>query len=119
VALDERDVVGFAQLLSDGEIQAFLSLVAVDSRFRGRGIGRALVTEALRMSGGERVDLLSEDDAAGFYQAFPHFRKPGFRLYPFHETDTESVRVTCSTSGDPGSDIPSQGGAEIGPRGSS
>ena len=81
VALDERDVAGFAQLFSDGEIQAFLALVVVDARFRGRGIGRALVTEALRMSGGERVDLLSEDDAAGFYQAFPQFRKSGFRLY--------------------------------------
>ena len=81
MALDERDVVSFAQLFSDGEIQAFLALVVVDARFRGRGIGRALVTEALRMSGGERVDLLSEDDAAGFYQAFPHFWKSGFRLY--------------------------------------
>lgn len=62
VALDEQTVVGFAQLFSDGEIQAFLALIAVDSTFRGSGTGRALVTEALRLGGGERVDLLGEDE---------------------------------------------------------
>ena len=45
--------------------------------------------EALRLSGAERVDLLSEDGAVDFYESFPHFRKPGFRLYPFHQSDEE------------------------------
>jgi ribosomal protein S18 acetylase RimI-like enzyme len=84
VAVDNRQVVGFAELFSDGELQAFLANVAVDERFRGRGTGRALVMEALRCAGGERIDLLSEDDAVGFYRSFPNFQKPGFRLYPFH-----------------------------------
>jgi ribosomal protein S18 acetylase RimI-like enzyme len=84
VAVDNRQVVGFAELFSDGELQAFLANVAVDERFRGRGTGRALVMEALRRAGGERIDLLSEDDAVGFYRSFPNFQKPGFRLYPFH-----------------------------------
>ncbi len=60
--------------------------MAVDPARRGEGIGRALVNEALRLAGGERVDLLSEDDAIGFYRGFPHFQKTGFRLYPFHES---------------------------------
>jgi predicted N-acetyltransferase YhbS len=51
---------------------------------RGQGLGRALVEEALRAAGGERIDLLSEAGAVGFYEAFPHQRKPGFRLYPFY-----------------------------------
>ena len=85
VAFDNGSVVGFAQLFSDGELQAFLANLAVDERFRGRGTGRALVTEALRLAGGERIDLLSEDNAVGFYETFPNFRKPGFRLYPFHD----------------------------------
>ena len=85
VALDDGSVVGFAQLFSDGELQAFLANLAVDERFRRRGTGRALVTEALRLAGGERIDLLSEDEAAGFYERFPSFRKPGFRLYPSHD----------------------------------
>jgi ribosomal protein S18 acetylase RimI-like enzyme len=85
VAVEEHDVVGFAQMFSDGEIQAFLATLAVDGLRRGQGIGRALVTEALLLSGVERVDLLSEEESVGFYRSFPHFAKPGFRLYPFHE----------------------------------
>ena len=85
VAVAEGNVVGFAELFSDGELQAFLTSIAVSARFRGRGIGRALVEESLRMAGGERIDLLSEEASVGFYDSFPHFRKPGFRLYPFHQ----------------------------------
>ena len=87
VAVEGGAVVGFAQLFSDGEIQAFLTSIAVDVTARGRGIGRALVEAALRLAGGDRIDLLSEDDAVGFYESFPHRRKPGFRLYPFYEDE--------------------------------
>jgi GNAT superfamily N-acetyltransferase len=90
VALDNGKVVGFAQLFSDGELQAFLATMAVDAPSRGRGTGRALIMEALRVAGGERVDLLSEDEALGFYEQFPNFRKPGFRLYPFHQDEAQS-----------------------------
>ena len=85
VAVIEGELVGFAELFSDGELQAFLTNLAVGARYRGRGIGRALVEESLRVAGGERIDLLSEEASVGFYESFPHFRKPGFRLYPFHE----------------------------------
>jgi ribosomal protein S18 acetylase RimI-like enzyme len=64
-------VVGFAQLFCDGELQAFLANLAVDQAFRGRGTGRALVTEALRLAGGERIDLLSEDNAVGSMRGSP------------------------------------------------
>ena len=87
VAVEDAEVVGFAELFSDGEIQAFLTSIAVDGRSRGHGIGRALVEEGLKAAGGERIDLLSEDAAVGFYESFPHFRKPGVRLYPFHHDD--------------------------------
>ena len=75
------------ELFSDGELQAFLANLVVDAAYRGSGIGRRLVTESLRQAGGERVDLLSEDDATGFYRTFAHFEKPGFRIYPFHQAD--------------------------------
>lgn len=84
IAMDNRQVIGFAELFSDGELQAFLANLAVDERFRGRGTGQALVMEALRLAGGERIDLLCEDDALGFYGSFPHFQKQGFRLCPSH-----------------------------------
>ncbi|OBG99273.1 hypothetical protein A5713_10835 [Mycobacterium sp. E2497] len=84
-------MVGFAELFSDGEIQAYLATLAVDETRRGKGIGRTLVTEALRLAGGERIDALSEDDALDFYRAFPHLEKPGIRLYPFRQRDTKNV----------------------------
>ena len=84
VAVIEGEVIGFAELFSDGEIQAFLTNLAVSIRFRGRGIGRALVEESLRVAAGERIDLLSEEASIGSCESFPHFRLPGIRLYPFH-----------------------------------
>ena len=82
VACDDRELLGFATMLSDGEIQAYLSLLVVTSSRRGEGIGGNLVREGFRRAGGQRVDLLAEDDAQGFYTSMPHRRRPGFRLYP-------------------------------------
>lgn len=87
VALDGATVVGFAQMFSDGELQAFLANLAVDAAHRKQSLARELVNEALRIAGGERVDLLSEDESTGFYEKFPHFKKPGYRLYPFYKGD--------------------------------
>jgi ribosomal protein S18 acetylase RimI-like enzyme len=81
VAVEGEAVAGFAQLQSDGEIQAHLSLIAVDPAFRQQGIARDLIVEALRRAGGQRIDLVT-DAAEGFYAQLPHFRFSGFRLYP-------------------------------------
>src|SRR5713226_2109219 len=67
VAVDTVEVVGFAYLQSDREIQAHLSLIAVSVSRRRQGVGRLLITEGLRRAGGVRVDLLSTDGADGFY----------------------------------------------------
>ena len=82
VACEDGAVLGFATMLSDGEIQAYLSLLVVAAHRRREGIGGALVREALRRAGGLRVDLLAEEGAEGFYAAMPHRRLPGFRVYP-------------------------------------
>lgn len=79
VAVEGEVLAGFAQLLSDGEIQAHLTLIAVDSAFRRRGIGKALILHALQMAGGLRIDLITES-APEFYSSFPHRRMDGFRL---------------------------------------
>ena len=81
VALEGERLVGFAQMQSDGEIQAHLSLIAVDADFRRRGVARELIVRALREAGGLRIDLVT-DDATAFYESMPHFRMPGYRLYP-------------------------------------
>ena len=83
VAIEDDSVVGFAQLLSDGEIQAYLALIAVHPSRRQKGIGRDLIAAALSTAGGLRVDLLA-DTAPNFYASLPHLRFDGFRLYPNH-----------------------------------
>lgn len=90
VATEGPVVIGFAELLSDGELQAYLANVAVTVNRRGEGTGRRLITDGLRHAGGERIDLLSEEASSEFYRRFPHFEKPGFRLYPFHRVDAEA-----------------------------
>jgi ribosomal protein S18 acetylase RimI-like enzyme len=74
-------VVGFAQLLSDGEIQAHLSLIAVHPDARRQGLARRLLRLALAEAGGIRIDLLT-DTAPEFYAALPHRRLDGFRIWP-------------------------------------
>lgn len=82
VAVEDGEVVGFAQMLTDGEIQAYLCLVAVAPEARGRGIGKKLIEEAFARSGAKRVDLVALDGNQGFYQSFQHRTMPGFRIYP-------------------------------------
>ena len=81
VASEGAAVIGFAQLLSDGEIQAHLSLIAVGADHRRKGVALAMLQEALRRAGGIRIDLVT-DSAPDFYQALPHHRLDGFRIYP-------------------------------------
>ena len=77
---DER-IVGFAQVLSDGEIQAYLCLIAVDAAYRRRGIARTLIETSLKVAGGVRLDLLT-DSAEAFYRSMPNVTFNGFRIYP-------------------------------------
>ncbi|HVN02625.1 MAG TPA: GNAT family N-acetyltransferase [Caulobacteraceae bacterium] len=81
VAADGERVAGFAQLLSDGEIQAHLSLIAVDPAYRLRNLGREMLRYALSIAGGSRIDLITET-APEFYSALPHRRLDGFRIWP-------------------------------------
>ena len=86
-ALDGR-ITGFAQLLSDGEIQAYLALIAVIPDHRRKGVAGQLLDLALREAGGLRIDLVT--DAAGeFYAALRHRRLGGYRIYPPFEPELD------------------------------
>ena len=80
VAVEGAAVVGFAYVLSDGEVQAYLASMAVAADHRRGGIGTRLIQEAFGRSGAERLDVLSDADA--FYERLLHQRWSGFRLYP-------------------------------------
>jgi ribosomal protein S18 acetylase RimI-like enzyme len=82
VAVEGGSVIGVAHLLSDGEINAYLSTLAVDERHRRAGVGRRLVDELFARTSAPRIDLLSTPDAMPFYRSFAHREKPGFRLHP-------------------------------------
>ncbi len=82
VAVEDGEVVGFAQMLIDGEIQAYLCDVAVATSMRGRGLGKKLVEAAFARSGAQRIDLLALEESEGFYRRFDHRTTPGYRIYP-------------------------------------
>lgn len=81
VAAEDGIVIGFAQIQSDGEIQAHLSLIAVHNDHRRKGIARSLIEQGLQEAGGLRLDLIT-DSAPGFYGEIAHVKMSGFRLYP-------------------------------------
>ena len=78
VAVDGGAVVGLIQLQSDGQIQAHLSALVVTEAWRGRGLARALLREALSQAGGLRMDIISA--AEPFYLHLGARPRPGFRL---------------------------------------
>jgi len=78
VAVDQGEVVAVVHLQSDGEIQAHLSALVVAERWRGRGIARRLLGEALHRAGGLRIDVITR--SGGFYLGLGARQVPGFRL---------------------------------------
>jgi ribosomal protein S18 acetylase RimI-like enzyme len=81
VAVDGDEVVGFASLLTDGEIETYLATLVVAAAARGQGVGRQLVEESFARAGVERMDVLSLPESEDFYRTFPHRPLQGFRLY--------------------------------------
>ena len=81
VAVAPDGVIGFAQVLSDGELRSYLALLLVRQSRRGEGHGAALVKAVLEADTGGRLDLLSEAGSTSFYERFAHRRLPGYRLY--------------------------------------
>ena len=82
VAVEDGAVVGIVQMLSDGVIQAFMTVLIVAPECRRRGVGRRLVEEAFARCGARRVDLSTDDETGDFYRTFRHRELRSFRLYP-------------------------------------
>ena len=72
VALDEANrVVGFISAISDRVLSAHIPLLEVLPDSRGQGIGTELVTRMLgELAHLYAVDLVCDDEMAGFYQRF-------------------------------------------------
>lgn len=82
VAVQAATVVGFARLLTDGALDAYLCELVVAGTARRLGVGRALVEEAFSRSGARRLDVLAGTGSEDFYRSFDHRAFPGYRIYP-------------------------------------
>jgi GNAT superfamily N-acetyltransferase len=78
IALYDEELAGVAQILSDGEIQAFLAILLVAVGHRRKGIARRLLDETLARTQGQRLDLISCADS--FYESLGFRTVSGFRL---------------------------------------
>ncbi|WP_233555146.1 GNAT family N-acetyltransferase [Deinococcus sp. RM] len=69
LAVQDGQVVGFVQAVSDGVLTAYIPLLEVLPEWQGRGVGRALMTrlqDELRHL--YAVDLGCDDDLVPFYE---------------------------------------------------
>jgi GNAT superfamily N-acetyltransferase len=80
-AHDDDELVGVAELLTDGTVVAYLGLLVVARHARRGGVARSLVGELFARCDLSRIDLLSEVDATAFYESLPHKVKLGYRIY--------------------------------------
>jgi ribosomal protein S18 acetylase RimI-like enzyme len=78
VAIVGGRVVGAIQLQSDGLIQAHVSMLLIDRKWRGRRLGSRLLREGLERAGGLWLDVRTRTE--GYYERLGASRSPGFRL---------------------------------------
>jgi GNAT superfamily N-acetyltransferase len=78
VAIAGGTVLGVAQVVGDGEVQAFLSVLLVAKDRRRTGVARRLVHELRTRSRGLRLDAISCADP--FYESLGFRRVSGFRI---------------------------------------
>ena len=78
VAIVDGRVVGAIQLQSDGLIQAHVSMLLIDRKWRGCRLGSRLLREGLERAGGLWLDVRTRTE--GYYERFGASRSLGFRL---------------------------------------
>lgn len=81
VAVEDDDLLGFSHSITDGALQASLSMLLVSPDHQRRGIASALIEATMERSGAIRLDLVSSEVAEPLYRTFSFRRHPGYRLY--------------------------------------
>jgi GNAT superfamily N-acetyltransferase len=79
VAVADGAVIGFVRALTDGAVTCYVADLLVAPAWRGQGLGAALLDACHQLFPTVRFDLLSLDDAAGFYEAQEFRPLRGFR----------------------------------------
>lgn len=90
VAVDSSDaVVGFCRLQDDVNGIAYVNPIVTYSAWRGYGVGRALILDALEQAG--ELRLIARGASVGFY------RRLGFEEMPWDEVDLEAAEEECDS----------------------
>lgn len=71
---EDGQVIGFVRGITDGEITMYIAELLVAYAQRGKGLGRLLLDTCHALYPHARLDLVSSEEANGFYKAH------GFRL---------------------------------------
>lgn len=79
VAVARGEVVGFLRGLTDGYITLYVAELLVAPRWRGRGVGTALIEVAQRLYPSTRIDLLGTETSASYYETHGYRPFRGFR----------------------------------------
>jgi len=83
VAHDGDTLVGVARSITDYAYCCYLSDLAVDRGYQGRGIGKRLIAETREAAGPETMCLLvSAPDSIGFYDAIQMPRQTRAFMFP-------------------------------------
>jgi GNAT superfamily N-acetyltransferase len=83
VAHDGDALVGVARSITDYAYCCYLSDLAVDRAYQGRGIGKRLIAETREAAGPETMCLLvSAPDSIGFYDAIQMPRQTRAFMFP-------------------------------------
>jgi GNAT superfamily N-acetyltransferase len=69
VAVADGELAGFVRALTDGEVTMYIAELLIAPRWRGRGLGRALLEACHLLHPHTRLDLLSTEAADRFYEA--------------------------------------------------
>jgi GNAT superfamily N-acetyltransferase len=68
VICEEENIIAFLRALSDGQVTAYICELLVVPPWRGRGLGKLLIEACHKLQPAVRYDLLSTEEADGFYQ---------------------------------------------------
>jgi len=83
VAYDGDTLVGVARSVTDYAYCCYLSDLAVDRAYQGRGIGKRLIAETRRAAGQETMCLLiSAPDSVSFYESIQMPRQTRAFMFP-------------------------------------
>ena len=81
-AWDGDRLVGFARLLTDGAFNAYVSTVAVDPRWQGRGLGHRLMRELIGDRDDLRFVLHAREGTVDFYRSLGFESEPLVMVRP-------------------------------------